>query len=127
MLRQNEAAVLKFSFAARSLTVAVQLLTCAIVPSWDDSGETAIAATRHSRLDWLARPFLQWDSIHFLGIAQHGYRLEQHFAFSPGVPWLLRLFGHAFRNDGFTAAHAVVGVSALALCISCVLPVLLYR
>lgn len=40
-----------------------------------------------------AAPFLRWDAIHFLHIAEHGHLYEHEWAFFPGVPLAMRSFG----------------------------------
>ncbi|KAK9895103.1 glycosyltransferase family 76 protein, partial [Cystobasidium minutum MCA 4210] len=76
--------------------------------------------------------FTQWDTIHFLAIARHGYADEQKFAFLPGAPGLLAVAERLPRwmgiSDGeYSAAGAVLLVSSIATCLSCFTPVMLYR
>ena len=47
------------------------------------------------RPQWLYRlvsPFVQWDGIHFLNIALHGYDSVLEHAFLPGLPLMMRAF-----------------------------------
>ncbi|TPX71165.1 hypothetical protein SpCBS45565_g01353 [Spizellomyces sp. 'palustris'] len=38
----------------------------------------------------LLAPFVRWDAVYFLKIAEAGYTYEQEFAFFPGLPLLMR-------------------------------------
>jgi phosphatidylinositol glycan class V len=41
----------------------------------------------------LVTPLVRWDAIWFLDIGMHGYRVEQQYAFLPGLPYLMRYIG----------------------------------
>lgn len=128
-LDKDKRRILRWSITRQLSVLALMLLTSLLVPPFDDSGRLLLERGSRSRL--LARtalPFTQWDTLHFLGIAKDGYATEQQFAFMPGVPLLLRFFGHRLgTSHRFDAAEAVLGVSLVANCISVCLPLVLYR
>ncbi|HET6870716.1 MAG TPA: mannosyltransferase family protein [Solirubrobacteraceae bacterium] len=47
----------------------------------------------------LAAPSVRWDSIHYLGIAEHGYTSASSVVFFPFYPMLVRLFGFLLGSD----------------------------
>jgi hypothetical protein len=148
-LSNEEKSILRFSAATRSLTILLAFITSLIVPPFDTSGSLALSAnvapaTRQSKLleaeyhgihyllERLALPFTQWDTVHFLAIARYGYVDEQKFAFQPGVPALLAIFGRlpswlGLSDEIFTAPIAILAVSAFATCLSIVTPIILFR
>lgn len=140
MLSTGEREVLRWSIAARLLTVLLAFVTSLVVSPFDTSGRLALATAPESYdnssnsdvISKLALPFTQWDTIHFLAIARDGYADEQKFAFLPGMPGLLAVSGRlpyylGLSERVFSPAIAVLSVSLLALSLSCFTPVLLYR
>ncbi|KAI8592902.1 GPI mannosyltransferase 2 [Geranomyces variabilis] len=52
---------------------------------------TAKAENTHTvTLNSLLAPFVRWDAVYFLAIADRGYVHEQEFAFFPGLPLVMR-------------------------------------
>ena len=41
--------------------------------------------------------FGKWDAVHFLKIAEQGYKYEQYMAFFPFYPWLLRILARTLH------------------------------
>lgn len=68
----------------------------------------------------LAAPAVRWDSIHYLGIAQHGYTTASATVFFPVYPALMRAAGYLIGSD--VAAGVVVSMAALVVAL-----VLLHR
>lgn len=125
-LTADEASILNFSIATRCAIWALALGSHLCVGVFDDSGHAAIKREGSFWLAKAAKPSVQWDTVHFIDVARHGYRLEQHNAFLPGSPILLRLFG--WSSDGsLSADRAVVGTALLAGLLSLMTPVLLHR
>jgi hypothetical protein len=135
----HEAHILRFAVAVRILVVLLAGCTSLLTTPFDTSGALALGndnSSDDSRYEYvlarLALPFTQWDTVHFLAIARDGYADEQKFAFLPGVPGLLALAGRlpyilGISQDTFSPAIAVVSVSLLATCLSCLTPLVLYR
>lgn len=142
--------MLYLALGARIAVVFLALCTSLLIAPFDNSGFIAlqsyndspaqsIARTSATNLDAaipflqnLALPFTQWDTIHFLAIAREGYVDEQKFAFLPGVPALLALAGRLPHILGLpqyvcSPTAAVLSVSVLASCLSCLTPLVLYR
>ncbi|KAJ3183848.1 hypothetical protein HDU87_005964 [Geranomyces variabilis] len=57
-----------------------------LVATAKSNAENAHSATLMS----LLAPFVRWDAVYFLAIADRGYVHEQEFAFFPGLPLLMR-------------------------------------
>jgi hypothetical protein len=124
---RDEKDILKFSLICRIASVALALLSSVFVKPFDTSGLLLLEDDAGGPLAArLALSFVQWDTLHFLKIAKDGYAQEQSFAFSPGVPLILRVFGKLFNED-FQAAQAVLCTVVLVNLISLFLPILLYR
>ena len=128
-LNADQRRMLRWSCLRQFSILALMAVTSCFVSAFDDSGRLFLSVNSESpTLARLALPFTQWDTLHFLGIAKDGYATEQHFAFMPGVPLLLRFFGKRLHLDEtFDAALAVLGTSLLANVVSVCLPLLLYR
>lgn len=52
---------------------------------------------------WLS-PLANWDGVHLVDVARHGYRFEHSYAFFPGYPLLVRLLSKSFSLDAVTTA-----------------------
>ena len=127
VLLRDEKRILLWSIVCRLATVALILASSRFVHPFDDSGRIAIPSDRPT-LDSLVLPFVQWDTIHFLEIAQNGYTTEQQFAFMPGMPWLLRLAAICTHGmSAFSETWAILIIVILVNAISIVLPLLLYK
>jgi GPI mannosyltransferase 2 len=72
----------KLTVLSRVFSAALLYLTSAYLPLFDASPRILIPRTTS---------LLRWDVFHFSSIAKDGYFYEYHWAFFPGVPWLLRL------------------------------------
>ena len=139
-LSSHEVHILRFAVAVRCLAVLLAGLTSLLTTPFDTSGALALSSNNSSNdklhssylLERLALPFTQWDTVHFLAIARDGYADEQKFAFLPGVPGLLALAGRlpyilGLSQDMFSPSIAVLSVSLIAACFSCLTPLVLYR
>ncbi len=68
----------------------------------------------------LAAPSVRWDSIHYLGIAEHGYASASSTVFFPLYPMLVRVLGFALGSD--VLGGAVISLSSFSIAL-----VLLHR
>lgn len=140
LTQKHEREIIRLSFYIRITCTALVLLTSALVKPFDDSGASALfyglsnvrGGEEKDLLRKLALPFTQWDTIHFLSIARHGYINEQNFAFLPGAPGLLALSGRipyyfGASQERFNGAIAVLLVSCIATCLSIYTPIVFYR
>ncbi|GAA5880863.1 hypothetical protein JCM1840_003303 [Sporobolomyces johnsonii] len=84
-LRRPELAIVLTSLALRLLTSLVLVATFHLVPSFDAS-----AAVLSPPVSPLFQPFVRWDTVYFVRIAQDGYTQEQRLAFMPGLPGIMR-------------------------------------
>lgn len=64
----------------------------------------------------LAAPAVRWDSIHYLGIAQHGYANAASTVFFPLYPLLVRGFGFLLGSD--PAAGVAISLAALVVALT---------
>lgn len=102
----------------RILSVAALLLTSCLtyaasqLPLFDSSPRLLLLQSGGS-LAKAAAPLLRWDTFHFVHIAQEGYVYEYEWAFFPGAPFVMRIFGEVLRRLGgseeSTVAHVLVG------------------
>ncbi len=60
----------------------------------------------------LAAPSVRWDAIHYLDIAQHGYRNAGQTVFYPLYPLLMRAVGFVLGSDA--AAGTAISLATLA-------------
>ena len=68
----------------------------------------------------VAAPFVRWDSLSYLAIAQHGYTGRRQTAFFPGYPLLVHSVGWLTRSD--VAAGVIVSCLAFGAALA-----MLYR
>lgn len=61
---------------------------------------------------------LRWDAIHFASIAKDGYRYEQHIAFQPGWPLLLRALSSVIPGQT-TGADEVGRIAQMGELLAC--------
>lgn len=61
---------------------------------------------------------LRWDAIHFASIAKDGYRYEQHIAFQPGWPLLLRALSSVISGQT-TGADEVGRIAQMGELLAC--------
>lgn len=64
----------------------------------------------------LAAPSIRWDSIHYLGIAQHGYTSASSVVFFPFYPMLVRVFGFLLGSDPL--AGVLISLVSLAVALT---------
>ncbi|KAI9330271.1 GPI mannosyltransferase 2 [Zopfochytrium polystomum] len=115
-----------------------------------DSSSTLLFPARHDRYDGgvgpdeqaassalpsaaakFILPFVRWDSVYFLAIAERGYRYEQEHAFMPGLPLLMRAVKNSilYPFTGEIPDRALFALSGILVCnVSTVLAAIaLYR
>ncbi|KAG8968929.1 ER membrane glycoprotein subunit of the GPI transamidase complex-like protein [Tulasnella sp. 419] len=110
----------QFYYAARLFVLAITLLSAQISPPFDTSAD--ILLQQNSWLSVLSNVLLRWDSFHFASIALKGYVYEHQFAFMPGTPLVMRLFGELVwrtrrllgASDGVVIEDVLMGGSMAA-------------
>jgi GPI mannosyltransferase 2 len=109
--RLDKLTVLSRLFIAASIHLSSSYLTLF------DASPRAILAPPALRT--FASSLLRWDAFHFAGIAKDGYSYEHHWAFFPGVPFLLQMVDRlpTFFLDDTTSAltwvalfHALIAI-----------------
>ncbi|BGP42506.1 ER membrane glycoprotein subunit of the GPI transamidase complex-like protein [Rhodotorula kratochvilovae] len=109
-------AVIQASIALRAATSLLLLVVGSLLPSFETD-----AAPLSQPVSWWARPFVRWDTVHFVNIALEGYTAEQRTAFMPGLPGLMRAGGealHWLRRAGAVTGDEVVLAGLLATTIA---------
>lgn len=87
--------VLRRAAAISRLLTGFLALLAAQLPLFDSSPRAVLTGP----LDSVSSTLLRWDAFHFAHIARDGYVYEHDWAFLPGTPGLMRLFG-AFTRVG---------------------------
>ncbi|KAI8972719.1 GPI mannosyltransferase 2 [Pilobolus umbonatus] len=82
--------IYQFAATSRLITIVLGVLSYFIAGSYDSSAEIQLESSSHHPL----LPFLRWDGLYFLDIAEHGYVYEQATAFFPGVPFMSRVLAY---------------------------------
>lgn len=98
--------VLYAAIYSRCIVISLLLLSFYLANEYDDSTTAVdeLVYSKHcsgplnSHLLKLLRPFVRWDAVHFLDIAEGGYLYEDQFAFFPGVPVLIRWSGDGLHT-----------------------------
>jgi phosphatidylinositol glycan class V len=79
--------IIQVSLFIRAIVFILAFISRQIIhPSYDSSNLS-------KDLDWFG--FGNWDAVHFQQIANHGYRVEQNFAFYPIWPIVLGTLGNS--------------------------------
>ncbi len=105
------------AICSRVVVVTLSLLCASLLPAYDTS-----RLVDEEGENWLA-PLCNWDGVHMLAVAGHGYTHEHSFAFFPGFPLLLRLLAWSLgvslsasavllSNVSFIVAAAVLSRTA---------------
>ena len=82
--------VWKIALASRVLCIVCSVIADWLIPDWDASALLIYPALEHPVVQFLIGPFVKWDAVYFLRIAQVGYEHEQVHAFFPGFPVVIR-------------------------------------
>jgi hypothetical protein len=110
--------------ASRLLVLAAGIAGALAVPRragwWPAADPTRLTDRLGALGNVLAAPAVRWDSIHYLGIAQHGYATASSTVFFPLYPLLVRVVGFLLGSD--VAAGVAISLAALAVAL-----VLLHR
>ncbi|KPV74089.1 glycosyltransferase family 76 protein [Rhodotorula graminis WP1] len=105
--------IVRASLTLRAVTSLLLVPLGSLLPSFETD-----AATLSRPVAWWARPFVRWDSVHFVNIAVEGYKTEQQAAFMPGLPAIMRSGAEALhwlsRRTGPVQGDEVVLVGLLA-------------
>ena len=108
--------IVRASLTLRAVTSLALLLLGSLLPSFETD-----AATLREPVAWWARPFVRWDTVHFVNVALGGYPNEWEAAFMPGLPGLMRAGGEVLhwlsRAGGAVSGNEVV-VAGLVLTIA---------
>jgi Mannosyltransferase (PIG-V) len=106
--------------ASRLVVLVAGVAGAAAVPrrvGWWPADPTRITERLGAIGNVLAAPAVRWDSIHYLGIAEHGYWSRSSTVFFPLYPLVTRIAGAVVGSD----LLAGVLVSLLALAVALVL------
>ncbi|MBB5870542.1 Gpi18-like mannosyltransferase [Allocatelliglobosispora scoriae] len=58
-------------------------------------------------------PWLRWDVVHYIAIAEHGYRADYSPAFFPAYPLMIRVIDPVLPGGALVAAMAISSASCL--------------
>jgi Mannosyltransferase (PIG-V) len=89
-------------FVSRLIVLGAGVAGALAVPrriGWSTFDPLGLSARLGSVGDVLAAPAVRWDSIHYLGIAEHGYAAAGNTAFFPLYPLLMRALGFVLGSD----------------------------
>ncbi|RKO84382.1 GPI mannosyltransferase 2 [Blyttiomyces helicus] len=102
------------------LTTALLAITSSLHGSEYDSSTTALLLSSaktpwDATLEPFLTPFVRWDAIYMLGIAERGYIYEQEFAFFPGLPLAMRVGADAagYFVNGAVGRRTMLVISGL--------------
>ncbi|KAI9442266.1 glycosyltransferase family 76 protein [Lactarius indigo] len=101
---------------SRVSVAALLYLTSSYLPLFDASPHTVVAPS--STLPSFSSSLLRWDAFYFTAIAKAGYSREQHWAFFPGVPSLLRFaasFSPPVADPAFALARVAIVHTLIAI------------
>ncbi|KAI9096924.1 GPI mannosyltransferase 2 [Phlyctochytrium arcticum] len=95
-LGQRQLRVLTTAIASRLFYCVLAVLVGSTTSPYDLSNVTnswrdATGPTSRSKLEAFLMPFVRWDAVYFLDIAERGYTSEQQFAFQSGLPEAMNL------------------------------------
>ncbi|KAI9445656.1 glycosyltransferase family 76 protein [Russula earlei] len=99
----------KLTVLSRILVAASIHISSSYLPLFDASPSTFLTPPASRSF---ASPLLRWDAFHFVAIAKEGYSHDQHWAFFPGVPLLLRI---AHRLPVLFVDHTTSALAWVAL------------
>ena len=101
----REKQVLVYATASRILCVLLAVLSHSGANMEVQRNTIIFSADPHPMwLYTLISPFIQWDGIHFLNIALHGYDSVLEHAFFPGLPIMMRTFASILPSLSNTAS-----------------------
>lgn len=98
-------------YSARLFVLVVAVASTKVAPPFDTSA--LILLDRTSPFSVIPDVLLRWDTFHFSSIALKGYVYEHQFAFMPGIPLVMRLFGEAvwrMRTLAFGGAKEEIAI-----------------
>ncbi|KAI9138277.1 GPI mannosyltransferase 2 [Paraphysoderma sedebokerense] len=115
-----------FVLSRFSIFILIQFITNYLsIPAFDSSANTLLSLSNGSenftvsnveqQLSKVISPFVRWDSVYFLKIAERGYLYEQEFAFWPLLPFLMNRLAYVLElvvpyNLSLRLRAAVAGV-----------------
>ncbi|KAK8798834.1 hypothetical protein WA158_007918 [Blastocystis sp. Blastoise] len=99
--KDEEGSLLQFAIVIRLLVWTLAIISSTIGGQFDDSLQEYIALHTEQQTfadkaiyTLIGTPFANWDALHFISIAEHGYQYEQQHAFFPGISFILRLLSN---------------------------------
>lgn len=119
---QDTLGVALLALLIRLLTSLSLFLVPSYLPAFDKSADLVLPL----RDRWV-QGFLRWDALYFLDIAQRGYTLEQHLAFMPALPLLMRLGGVVVDRDLEPSAKSMVVASSILANVAAVMAAALFH
>jgi phosphatidylinositol glycan class V len=108
IVHRHQSLLLRFAVLSRAVTFLLLQLTVRL--ALFDASPLLVSA---------GRPFLRWDTFHFLHVAEQGYAYEHEWAFFPGVPIVMHAMANLVRLVHTSERHSNLLLGGVAAAITC--------
>lgn len=108
IVHRHQSLLLRLAVLSRAVTFLLLQLTVRL-PLFDAS--PLLVST--------GRPFLRWDTFHFLHVAEQGYAYEHEWAFFPGVPIVMHAMASLVRLVHTSEHRSDLLLGGVAAAVTC--------